>query len=159
MASCSKGNAHAADSENNTRTSSRLILPCLTLTWLTLRVRTVCIYVRNFAMPGRNCHIHDVLLSYRYFAPKLGDSLLRGSACCLFQNLLTAGLAVQTQYGRVMDRQTDRHVATAKTALTRCVARVKISKLLYGATYWHARYNPGNLTRSKIAIPEGGIWG
>ena len=39
------------------------------------------------------------------------------------------GLVVRTQYRRVTDGrtdgQTDRHVATAKTALTRCVARVK----------------------------------
>jgi len=35
-------------------------------------------------------------------------------------------LAVQTQYWRVTDRHPDIHVAIAKTALTPCVARVKI---------------------------------
>jgi len=37
-ASCSKGSAHAADREDGTRTRSRLISPCSTLTRLTLTV-------------------------------------------------------------------------------------------------------------------------
>jgi len=41
------------------------------------------------------------------------------------QNSFKTGLAVQTQYRRVTDRQTDGHATTAKTALAHNVERVK----------------------------------